>query len=98
MATDPLAHAVRQALLTVASTTGLSWEIKGRLIRGMERAIRAEAYSEPTPEEFVGWCELTLTNLLSDEAIRPLCRFALAAWFAEEVLNWLTGDFDNAAD
>ncbi len=64
----------------------------------MERAIRAEAFADSTPDEFAVWCQQALADLLEDEDIRLPCRLALAAWFAEEVLNWLTGDFDNAAD
>ena len=93
---DALSHAVHQALSTVASTTGLSWAVKGRLFRQMSRAIRAQAYPNPTPENFATWAGEELADLLSDEDIRPLCRLSLAEWFATEVLNWLTGNFDAA--
>ncbi|WP_425145962.1 hypothetical protein [Deinococcus sp.] len=94
---DALTHAVSHALSTVASTIGLSWAVKGRLFRQMARAIRAQAYRNPTPEDFAVWAGEELADLLSDEDIRPLCRLALAEWFAAELLNWLTGDFDDAA-
>lgn len=95
---DALAHAVAQALSNVASTAGLSWTVKNVLVRQMVRAVRAHAYPDPSAEDFAAWAQEELADLLRDEDIRPLHRLALAEWFASELLSWLTGDFDNAAD
>ncbi|WP_216322730.1 hypothetical protein [Deinococcus aestuarii] len=88
------AHAVNQALLTVASTAGLSWTVKGRVFKRLERRVRAAAYANSDWDDFAEWCQLELADLLANEDIGSLCRLSLAAWFAREVLSCLTGSFD----
>ena len=92
---DALAHAVNQALSTVAGTANLSWEVKRRIIKAMERLIRRTALSFGGGEDFGVMCLLELEDILSDDDVRPLCRFQLAAWFSGEVVAYLTGSYDN---
>lgn len=93
---DALANAVSAAFNAIASTVGLPWEVKKRVLKRMERILRTYAYA--SADDFAAWAEEEMADLLDHEDIRPLCRLALASWFAQEVLNWLTGNFDNAAD
>lgn len=97
MEDDSLVHIVQVALSTVASTAGLPIAVKAKLFRQMTRAIRAHAYPSPSADDFAEWAQEELADLLSNEDIRPLCRFALAEWFAGEVLHWLTGNFEEVA-
>lgn len=98
MRTEGEQEVVSKALDAVIGMTSLPWSVKTRLLRGMARAVRIAASSNVGLDDAAAILVEEFSDLIQNEDIRPHCRIALAEFFAQEVLNWLTGDFDNAAD
>ena len=88
-------HIVQQSFGTVTNTTNLPWEVRKRILKKMERAVRECLFVKASGEDFAAWCELEMADLLENEDIRPLCRLELASWFASEIVAHLSGNFDD---
>lgn len=89
-----LIHITHMAFGTVAATAGLSDSVKMRAMRGLEHEIRWEMCPSHDTDAFAAWAEDWIGDFLSDEKIEPHCPYSLAAWFGQEVMNWLRGEFD----